>query len=411
MKQNGEVYTGIAYNKQPYFEMTRELSVLKQLASMISPLVWVCDVQQNSVVFVSPKLEAQLGWTDMTNVSAMQFWNHILPKGDQVAIMTIADAAVANADYMDQPLQCRLQHRNGASIPYAIRCALVKTADAGDVLLFTAEKTDTVNEELEKAHQDIEDKMTAQLEELNRSNQELEEFAYVASHDLQEPLRKISTFSGRIQSKYGDLLQNEGKMYLDRILVATEDMRTLIDNLLDFSRVIRADHTVSNVDLGAVVQDVVRDLELVIEETNTTITQGTLPKITGVSVQMKQLFTNIINNAIKFRKKDTPVHIDIQQTPVRPEELTKWNLAPEKQYFKITVTDNGIGFEEEYAERIFKIFQRLHGKAEYPGSGIGLAICKKIVDYHQGRIFAENILGQGARFTIVLPEKTEKNNH
>ncbi|PZF73355.1 sensor histidine kinase [Taibaiella soli] len=410
MKQNGEVYTGIAYNNQPYFEMTRELSVLKQMASMISSLVWVCDVQQNSVVFVSPRVEAQLGWTDMTNVPAMQFWNHILPKGDQVAIMTIADAAMTNAEYTDQPLQCSLKHRDGTSIPYAVRCSLFKTADAGDVLVFTAEKTETV-EQLEKAHQDIEEKMAAQLEELNRSNQELEEFAYVASHDLQEPLRKISTFSGRIQSKYGDLLQNEGKMYLDRILVATEDMRTLIDNLLDFSRVIRADHTVSTVNLSAVVHDVVRDLELVIEETNTTITQGDLPKITGVTVQMKQLFTNIINNAIKFRKKDTPVHIDIQQGSVSAEEVARWNLLPEKKYFKITIADNGIGFEDEYAERIFKIFQRLHGKAEYPGSGIGLAICKKIVDYHQGRIYAENIAGQGARFTIILPEKTEKTNH
>lgn len=247
--------------------------------------------------------------------------------------------------------------------------------------------------------------LESKIRELNRSNAELEEFAYVASHDMQEPLRKLITFSERLITKFGDSLQDEGKLYLNRMQAATNNMRLLIDNLLDFSRIARTGDAFEDTDLNEVLQKALGDLEVSIEETKAIINPGKLPVIEAQSPQMKQLFTNIISNAIKFRKPDTSPQISIQSERLSSKESDKLNLERNKKYFRIEITDNGIGFEPEYAQRIFQIFQRLHGKAEYPGSGIGLAICKKIVDYHNGLIYANGQLDQGAIVTIILPEK------
>lgn len=243
------------------------------------------------------------------------------------------------------------------------------------------------------------------IRELNRSNAELEEFAYVASHDMQEPLRKLMTFSERLTSKYSDVLQDEGKLYINRMQAATNNMRLLIDNLLDFSRISRTGESFEQTDLNDVLQKTLTDLEVPIDETQAVITAANLPAIEAQATLMKQLFTNVLSNAIKFRQQNIPPQISIHCTRLSGREAEALQLERENKYFRIEVTDNGIGFEPEYAERIFQIFQRLHGKAEYPGSGIGLAICKKIVDYHNGVIYAQGQLNQGATIIIVLPEK------
>jgi len=242
------------------------------------------------------------------------------------------------------------------------------------------------------------------VKELNRSNKELEEFAYVASHDMQEPLRKISTFSDRLNDKYADVLTGDGLMYLERIMASAENMRMLINNLLEFSRITRSTQPFAQVNLNFILHQVKADLELTIEETGTVINAGKLPDVDASLSQMKQLFTNIINNAIKFRKAEVPPVINIESRPLSAEEKKHYQLPPEAIYHRIQITDNGIGFEKEYAQRIFQIFQRLHGKSEYPGSGIGLAICKKIMEHHHGLIFAEGNPGVGAQFVFVLPE-------
>jgi PAS domain S-box-containing protein len=243
------------------------------------------------------------------------------------------------------------------------------------------------------------------IRELNRSNAELEEFAYVASHDMQEPLRKLITFSERLTAKFQDVLQDDGQMYLSRIVAATNNMRLLIDNLLDFSRISRTGEAFETTELGNVLHKVLSDLEVSIEEKQATVTAGKLPVIEAQGPQMKQLFTNILSNALKFRQPTVPPVINITSEPVPAEEVIRQGLRNQTRYYKIQFTDNGIGFEQEYADRIFQIFQRLHGKAEYPGSGIGLAICKKIVEYHSGLIYAKSQLGEGAVITVILPEK------
>lgn len=243
------------------------------------------------------------------------------------------------------------------------------------------------------------------IRELNRSNKELEEFAYIASHDLQEPIRKISTFGERLKTKFTDKLGTDGALYLERIMASADNMRMLIDNLLEFSRTTRSSHAFEWINLQDIIANVKTDLELKIEETNASITTSALPRLEAVASEMKQLFNNLVSNAIKFRKSALAPVIKITGDKISKSEKEEHHLPVDKEFFKIQVNDNGIGFEEEYADRIFQIFQRLHGKAEYPGSGIGLAICKKIVDNHNGIIYAESKPDAGATFVVILPEK------
>lgn len=242
------------------------------------------------------------------------------------------------------------------------------------------------------------------VKELDRSNKELEEFAYIASHDLQEPLRKITSFSERLKEKLPANLEPDVQLYLNRMLAATENMRRLIDNLLEFSRTSRTSEPFIKTDLNDIIGQVKADLELNVEETNTEIITGRLPVIDAIPIQMRQLFTNLFTNSIKFKLPDQPPRINITCNELDDDEKDEYHMRGNGNIYQITVKDNGIGFEQEYALRIFQIFQRLHGKAEYPGSGIGLAICKKIVENHKGHIFARSKPGEGAEFIIIIPE-------
>lgn len=250
----------------------------------------------------------------------------------------------------------------------------------------------------------VENELKRNLRELKRSNTELEEFAYAASHDLQEPLRKITTFGSRFKHKYGDLVGSEGQMYIDRMQTASDSMRVLIDNLLDLSRVTRADHMFEPVDLGKLVRLAQSDLEILIDESKASIVVADLPVVEGIPTQLRQMFTNLLSNALKFAKLGTMPLIEISGERLGRREMEEHFLVADKTYFRIDVKDNGIGFDQEYEEKIFQIFQRLHGKSDYPGSGIGLSICKRIAERHQGLISATGKTGEGAVFSIILPE-------
>lgn len=234
--------------------------------------------------------------------------------------------------------------------------------------------------------------------ELERNNSELQSFAYVASHDLQEPLRKIRTFSDRLQSTYAGALDERGLDYLRRMQHAAERMQVLIHDLLLFSRVTTQAQPVRVVSLHKVLDGVLSDLEVHIEEVQAQVVVGYLPIIEADPTQMRQLFQNLLTNALKFHKPDQPPLILI-----RSEKVVGNGRNP--YCWQITVADNGIGFEEKYADRIFTIFQRLHGRQSYEGTGVGLAICRKIVERHHGYITAHSQPGEGATFIITLPER------
>ena len=238
--------------------------------------------------------------------------------------------------------------------------------------------------------------------ELERSNKELIEFNYAASHDLQEPLRKIQTFISRISELEADNLSEKGKSYLDRIVNSSTRMRVLIDDLLQYSRTNKSDALFAEIDLNTVLEEVKSEFSETIEDNRATINAPKLPVIKGISYQIHQLFANLIGNSIKYKKPDEDPTITITYELVKTKED---NILDEShsQFHKIVFKDNGIGFEQEHAEKIFLLFNRLHGKAEYPGTGVGLAICKKIISNHNGYIKAIGAPNEGASIIIYIP--------
>lgn len=234
---------------------------------------------------------------------------------------------------------------------------------------------------------------------LERSNRELDGFSYVASHDLQEPLRKIRTFGNRMATKYAAVLGDHGRDYLERIQNAAARMQLLIDALLSYSRITTLAQPFVAVNLNNVVQEVVSDLEVRIEETRGHVEVGHLPTIDADPVQMHQLFQNLIGNALKFHREDEPRTVKVYGHRAECDG----HSSSDQELCNIIVEDNGIGFDSQHADRIFAPFQRLHGRDAYEGAGIGLSTCRKIVEHHGGAIIAKSELGKGSEFIVQLP--------
>ncbi|WP_424103496.1 ATP-binding protein [Moorena producens] len=227
------------------------------------------------------------------------------------------------------------------------------------------------------------------IEQLQNSNRELEQFAYVASHDLQEPLRKVKSFTELLVEEYQGKLDREADKYMAYIVDGVFRMQSLIKDLLAYSRLGRSELTFEPTDIAEVLEQVLENLSVTIKENHAVITHDPLPTISANPQHMVELFQNLISNGIKFRSEATPeIHIEAQL------QESKWLIG---------VRDNGIGIPTKYAERIFSIFQRLHGRSKYPGTGIGLAICQKIVQCHGGNIWVESESGVGSRFYFTLP--------
>ena len=242
--------------------------------------------------------------------------------------------------------------------------------------------------------------LTLYSDELSRSNRELEEFAFVASHDLQEPLRKIQAFSDRLETMFKDDLGEKGIDYIGRMKNAAQRMSNLINDLLEFSRITTRGKDFADTSLNEVVVDIVSDLEIAIKESNAVIDADDLPVIKADKSQMQQLFLNLLSNAVKFRRADVSPHIKISY---QHENIFSVDHNSDLSFQVITIEDNGIGFSQDYADKIFVPFQRLHGRSEYKGTGIGLSVCRRIVERHGGTITAQSKDGEGATFIIKLP--------
>jgi PAS domain S-box-containing protein len=248
---------------------------------------------------------------------------------------------------------------------------------------------------------------------LLHSNRDLDHFATVASHDLQEPLRKLQTFGERLQAICGAVLGEQGRDYLGRMIDAAGRMRTLIQDLLELARVSAKAAPLAAVDLGRVAREVVADLELQITQSSERIEIGRLPTIEADALQMRQLLQNLIGNALKYRRPDEPPVVKLSSCYYSAAEEPTATEPSADSICQITVEDNGIGFDEKYLDRIFNPFQRLHGRGQYEGSGIGLAICRRIVERHGGTITARSAPGQGSTFIVRLPlrQRLEKNSY
>jgi signal transduction histidine kinase len=242
-------------------------------------------------------------------------------------------------------------------------------------------------------------RLAAQRLELERSNAALNEFAFVASHDLQEPLRKILSFGERLETTAGPLLEGNARLYLERMLSAAARMRTLISDVLTYSQIATSAEPFAPTDLAAIARDVVADLETAIAEATARVDVTELPVIDADALQMRRLLQNLLANALKFRRKDAPVVVRVGAA------------TSSDGFCTITVTDNGIGFKAEHGEKIFRMFERLHSRAQYDGSGMGLAICRKIVERHGGSIAATSSAGAGTTFSVILPVTQADGEH
>jgi PAS domain S-box-containing protein len=249
----------------------------------------------------------------------------------------------------------------------------------------------------------VDEKLKLYSDKLERSNRELQDFAQVASHDLQEPLRKILSFGDRLKTKLGESLDGDSQDYLQRMCNAATRMQSLITDLMAFSRVEIKGQAFVPTDLSVIAREVSADLETRIEQAGGRVEIGDLPIIDADPMQMRQLLQNLIGNSLKYYRAGVPPVVRIYSQKPDARRLQSLDESPGRQFCEILVVDNGIGFDEKYLDRIFTVFQRLHKKGEYEGTGVGLAICRKIVDRHSGAITARSNPGQGATFVVTLP--------
>jgi signal transduction histidine kinase len=250
----------------------------------------------------------------------------------------------------------------------------------------------------------IEEVVADRTAELQRSNAELAQFAYIASHDLQEPVRKVMTYSLMLQDQLGRL-DGRAAGYFDKITKATSRMQSLIRDVLTYSELSKAEQKLVATDLGKIFSETIGDFELVIAQKQASIDVGPLPVIDCIPLQMSQLFGNLISNALKYTRTGVPPVITVRCEPLSFAEAASKDLHTKVNWYRIVIADNGIGFDPAHTGQLFKIFQRLHSRKEFEGTGIGLALCRRIVENHKGTIEADSTPGTGSTFTIILPQE------
>lgn len=294
----------------------------------------------------------------------------------------------------------RYKNTNGDYRWHLARASVIRD-EAGQIKMWVGTCTDIHDQIL--LTEELERKVKERTHSLEVSNSELEQFAHVSSHDLQEPLRKIRTFADLLKvNVYADI-DDDYKIYLDKISTTAERMSASLKALLNFTR-LKKEEKFTSVDLNEIIRQVLVDLELMITQKNAKVDVGTLPVINAVPIQMQQLFYNLINNALKFSQNNQSPSIEISSRQLMEEELVRFpHLQHFKVYHEIMVKDNGIGFDQKYAEQIFTIFQRLHPQTKYEGTGIGLSLVKKVVSNHGGDVYVRSQPNEGTTFYIILP--------
>lgn len=359
----------------------------------------------------TPELEALYGLSAGTFAGAYDDWMRLVHPDDRERVAaSFQQALTSEASYDDE---FRVIWPDGSIHWVFAKGEMVDYLSEGQPLRMIGVNIDITRlkeaeQKLQSLNADLEERVaerTLSLQQLNkelqRSNQELQDFAYVASHDLQEPLRKIQAFGNLLQEEYEPVL-GEGKAYIDRMRSAATRMRVLIDDLLAFSRVTTHALPFHPVDLNTISAEVLSDLEVQIQSSGAQVEIGELPIIDADPLQMRQLLQNLLGNALKFHRPAVAPVIKVRAEFFTPsEQLASESASP--SWCHILVEDNGIGFDERYLDRIFTVFQRLHGKNAYEGTGIGLAVVRKIAERHGGTVTAQSQVGQGSTFRVSLP--------
>lgn len=374
---------------------------IQNIADASPTILYVYDVKDGHFAYVNREIYFVLGYTPEEITEMGEGVTAALYHPDEMNLLPERKQSARTIQENDVMMQyeCRLRNKNGEWQWFLVR-EVVFLTDEND------RPTQIVGAALDiSKRKEMEKTLLQNSFLLKQSNASLEEFAYVASHDLKEPLRKISTFGERLAATQADNLGAEGKLYLTKIIDASQRMQTMISDLLSIS-LISGNKSYERYSLQKVLEETLQTLEYKIEQKNALVESDGLPEVYIVPSQFRQLFQNLIANSLKFIREGVRPHITISHKYLAPDEVRQYVLQKAERYLQVELQDNGIGFENEFAGKIFLIFQRLHGRSEYEGSGIGLAICKKIVEHHGGIIFATGEPGRGAKFTVILPVYT-----
>jgi len=384
-----------------YAPLELTLNQLKRIFDLMPDLVYVLNLDAQNIQYTNTRLLDVLGYTpdDVAEMGYTLAPVMVHDDMDALAVQLSAEFDNLSADGKTEFI-IHFRHKNGDIKTLRNRASVITHHPDGRNHLVVV-----VAEDVTQARR-YEQLLAEKLTQLERTNAELEQFAYVASHDLQEPLRKIISFGERLERRYAEKLGEEGRFFVERMTNASQRMHVLIQDLLAYSRVSRHDELFETVKLDDVFAQILSDLELRIQQKNATIVFGKLPNIAAKPTQIYQLFQNLLTNALKFTRTEVTPLITVESRMATPDELqTVLQITTTTvPYHRIRVWDNGIGFDNEYAEQIFMLFQRLHGRAEYDGTGLGLAICRKIVERHHGHIAAQGQLEVGTEFVVYLPE-------
>ncbi|QRQ99675.1 PAS domain-containing sensor histidine kinase [Dyadobacter sandarakinus] len=378
---------------------------------------FLIDLKTEEIIY-SPTMARILSGREDVAITRESFIQHVYPED----VLTRMEAYKVAAETGQLKYECRFVWDDGSVHWVRVIGQNLKDASGKDISLsgIVMDITDRIESEQrlreseEKYRQlamELEQRVKERTEELRLANKELmnsnnnlQQFAYAASHDMQEPLRKVLSFSSRLQNAYGKQFDETGAYMLNRIQDATKRMSGMIDDLLTYSRLTH-DPEFAPVDMTAMVASILADLEISIQEKKAVIRTEPLPVVWGTSSQLTHLMQNLISNAIKYHQNGKPVQVSVRAEKASRDEISSQaQLLPNHSYVRIEVADNGIGFDEAHLDRIFRMFQRLHGRSEFAGSGIGLALCKRVVQNHFGHITARSKPGEGATFMVYLPE-------
>lgn len=388
-------------------QLQENQNFILKIANAAPAVITSYNSKTGEYLFVSQGLQKLLGYSPKQSISdGMPFFVSIVHPEDLGRIMEENKRAVqqANSNFEssgEEPIvefQYRMRHANGDYRWFHTFGTVFSRDAAGEVELVLNISLDIT--EKVKAEQVLVQK-TLELEQSNRS---LEEFAFIASHDLKEPLRKISTLTDRLVSLENRNLSADGKVYLQKVVNSSIRMQRMIDELLSLAQVTN-DRSYQEVSLQNLLADVLQTFDQKIEEIKAEVISNGLPRAVVVPSQFRQLFQNLVSNSLKFRRADVAPRVEIRHEYLPASAVAHHNLQPADRYLSVIFADNGIGFDNRFLPKIFSIFQRLHPRNRYEGTGIGLSICKKIVENHGGMIMANGVENEGATFTIVIPDR------
>jgi PAS domain S-box-containing protein len=379
---------------------TNDLKVSREefvtLADFMPQIVWIAD-DEGKITYYNKK------WYELTNLKETgqeQNWIPILHPEDVGRTLTTWYRSLDTGQPYE--MEYRFKVSNDNKYRWFLGRVVPVKDNKGNIIKWFGTATDIHDQKMH--NENLEILVEERTLDLNRSNEDLQQFAHVASHDLKEPLRKIRTFSNRLEAEFGKIMPEKGRTYIEKIQASSERMSNMIDGILNYSVMNATEQNEEKIDLGLIMDGIISDLELLILQKEAKITYEKLPGIKGSPTLIYQLFYNLVSNSLKFSKADTPCRIHISSRMMNEEELKVYDdIKKATNYLCIIIEDNGIGFNPEYAEKMFNVFTRLNRRDQYEGTGLGLALCKKIVHRHHGLIFAKGEEGKGASFEIVFP--------